>query len=151
MPSSPVLLASSTTAGAAKEVAQSPAPCLPKPWQQTCSGSHLLEWAWQHRGWHQSCSAVPVWLAETSKSGAGGTSWVPVKPLFRPTSENTSIGRANCQGTRGNGPKLKESQITLALRKKLFIRRDLKHCHSLPRELELPHTWQHSRTCWMGI
>lgn len=29
------------------------------------------------RGWHKSCPAVPVWLAETSKSGAGRTSRVP--------------------------------------------------------------------------
>lgn len=28
-------------------------------------------------GWHKSCAAVPVWLAETSKRGTGGTSWVP--------------------------------------------------------------------------
>lgn len=29
-------------------------------------------------GWHKSCAAIPVWLPETSKSGPGGTSWVPL-------------------------------------------------------------------------
>ena len=29
------------------------------------------------RGWDKACSAVPLWAAETSKSGAGGTRWAP--------------------------------------------------------------------------
>jgi len=45
------------------------------------------------------------------------------------------FSRACCDGTKGNGFKLREGRSRLAIKKKFFTIRVVKHCHRLPREV----------------
>jgi len=46
--------------------------------------------------------------------------------------------------TRGNYFKLKEERLNFAVRNKFFTQRAVRHWHSCPEKLWMPHPWRHS-------
>ena len=59
--------------------------------------------------------------------------------------EEQTLQQACCDGTRGNGFKLKEESIRYGYgyKEKVFMIRVVRCWHRLPREVVVPHPWEH--------
>jgi len=58
---------------------------------------------------------------------------------------------AESDKTRGSGLKVKEGRLRLDVRRKFFIQRVVRHWHSCPEKLWVPHPWRCSRPNWIWL
>lgn len=73
-----------------------------------------------------------------------------LKGVFK-KDEDKPYSRACSNRMRGDSFKLKKGRCRLDTRKIFFTMRMVKHRHKLPRDVEMSHPWEHSRSGGMDL
>jgi len=115
-------------------------------------GVRIFEWAvLTSIPSHETCTQSIGFCLEAEALPSGcWPSWCAIRgDLIADFRWKLLFTSSDSDRTRGNYFNLKEVRFSSAVRRRFFTQRALRHWHSCPEKLWVPHPWRCSRLGWM--